>query len=453
MARPVGNLPSRRRRLVLLMPTRSLAGSPADRASTPERAAARPSRRPRHGLAWRAVFLVAVLGAAAVPIARPGPARAAGARPDGPLVPVSGFYVGAYTKSTQGYAAEKQKSAILDLESRLGRRLHIDHHFYAWEDNFPSWREPWDIDHGRIPMISWNGTSTEAIASGAHDGLILARAEAVRNLGKPVFLRWFWEMDGRKKAHWAISPESYVAAWRRIHDLFKQRGASNAIWVWCPNASAFDDGRALGYYPGDAYVDWVCADGYNFAPNRPGDRWRNFEEIFDTFYAAALKLKKPMMIGEIGALEREPGEKGEWFRHGHDIMAEHFPAIAAVVYFNADSEANGIYFDWRVDTSPESFEGFRYMFTGPPPVPKAAPPPPPPPPPPVTAPAPAPAAPKPAPKARPPAASPAPAAARPAPPEPAAASKRAPAPKAPSHRLTWVLQLLRQLDSATVPLS
>jgi hypothetical protein len=428
------------------MPTPPPAGSSA---LMPQRPAPAPTRPERRGRGWRALLAVGVIAivTGALPLRASPPATAAGGRPYGPLVPASGFYVGAYTKHVDGYGLERQKHAIKDLETRLGRRLHIDHHFYAWEDDFPTWREPWDLAHDRIPMISWNGTNTASIASGAYDGLILQRAEGIRELGQPVFLRWFWEMDGTKKADWAISPESYVDAWRRIHDLFAARNVTNAVWVWCPNASAFDD-NALSYYPGGAYVDWVCADGYNFAPNRPNDRWRGFGEIFEHFYDVASKLKKPMMIGEVGVLEREPDEKAQWFREAHDVIATRFPAIAALVYFNADSTEKGVYFDWRVDTSPSSFEGFRHLFTGPAPIPSGLP-----------------AAPADAGTPEPLVASKAEAAKRPVakrveqprgsatPAPPPSGTKQGKArlgsraPKAPSARMTWVLQLLRQLES------
>ena len=328
----------------------------------------------RLGRPWRALVLAVMAAASLVPTATTPPAAAAG-RPGGPLVPASGFYVGAYTKHADGYGQERQQQAITDLESRLGRRLHIDHQFYSWTDVFPSWREPWDIEHERIPMISWNGENTDSIARGDWDGMIAARAQAVAMLNSPVFIRWFWEMDGNKKQGFISSPASYQKAWRHIHDIFAAAGATNAVWVWCPNASALGDGHALPYYPGGGYVDWVCGDGYNFAPNRPGDNWETFGQIYTSFYAGATKLGKPLMVGEFGVLERKPGEKEQWFRQAHDWIAAH-PAIAAVVYFNADSNANGIEYDWRVDTSPSAFEGFRYLYTGPAPVPPASSPPP-----------------------------------------------------------------------------
>ena len=439
------------------MPTPTAVRPPSGPGPLPGRPAAPPVPPRRRRRLWRGLGLALLVAAAALPVTSGEEAEAAGGRPSGPLVPAAGFYVGAYTKSTEGYGEAKQRAAIEDLESHLGRRLHIDHHFYEWSKVFPSQSEPWDIDHGRIPMISWNGAGvlSSTIAAGHHDGMIRARAEAVRRLGAPVFIRWFWEMDGNKKAQWAENPASYTDAWRRIVDLFRAQGATNAVWVWCPNASAFDDNKAMAWYPGPDHVDWICADGYNFSPNR-GDKWENFDEIFDHFYREGAKLNKPMMIGEFGVLEdpAHPGRKGEWFHIAHDMLAQKYPAIAALVYFNADSTTNGIYYNWRVNTSESSYEGFRYLFTGPAPVPQS--------PPPTSPPATAPPATAPPdtspPTTRPPrAVTPRPSTPRPATPRPAVTPTTQPAPapasRQPSPRLTWVLSILRHLDSITVPSS
>ena len=121
-------------------------------------------------------------------------------------------------------------------------------------------------------MISWNGkTLNLAIGLGQYDDMIRSRAQAVKALGEKVLIRWMWEMDGREKAENTQHPALYIAAWRHIHDVFAEEGASNVQWVWCPNATAFrieDDRNAPAYYPGDDYVDWICADGYNWAPGR-----------------------------------------------------------------------------------------------------------------------------------------------------------------------------------------
>jgi beta-mannanase len=211
-------------------------------------------------------------------------------------------------------------------------------------------------------MISWNGRDAYAsdIAAGKHDLLIMDRANRVRKLDKPVLIRWFWEMDGKKKAEWAQSPENYIAAWKHIHDRFEENGATNVAWVWCPNASAFADGEAQRYYPGPDYVDWVCADGYNWAPGRDGDEWESFHQIFQPFYDWAAEQDKPIMVGEFGVQARGKGDKAAWLREAAETVKKDFPLMRAVVYFNVDAD-----YDWRVDTSKESYEAFKSIGADP----------------------------------------------------------------------------------------
>ena len=115
--------------------------------------------------------------------------------------------------------------------------------------------------------------------------------------------------------------------------IFRAEGADNVRWVWCPNASAFNDGTAQTFYPGDDFVDWTCADGYNWAPGRPGDDYRSFQDIFAGFYGWARLQKKPIMVGEFGVQERNPGEKAEWILAARDAVKSDFPLMRAVVYF------------------------------------------------------------------------------------------------------------------------
>ena len=50
-------------------------------------------------------------------------------------------------------------------------------------------------------------------------------------------------------------------------------------------------------YPGDAYVDWVALDGYNWGALRIG--WQTFSQVFGDSYNALVALtSKPIMICE-----------------------------------------------------------------------------------------------------------------------------------------------------------
>jgi hypothetical protein len=286
---------------------------------------------------------------------------AAEAQPLGPLEPPEGALFGAYVKSPTGWNHDEVVASIEALESAIGRRLGIDHHYHPWDLPFPGWKEGWDWDNGRVPMLSWGPRSTRVINSGRLDAVIRSRADGVRDLARPVFLRWFWEMDGDTSSHLSRSPASFIQAWRRIRWIFAQRGAWNAVWVWCPNAWGFTEGSAQKYYPGDAYVDWVCADGYNWAPGRPGDPWRSFGQVFEDFYTWGLSTGKPMMVGEYGCLERAPGEKAAWFEQARTTLKERFGEVDAVVYFNSFGDG----MDWRVTTSSSSLQAVSAMGADP----------------------------------------------------------------------------------------
>ena len=229
-----------------------------------------------------------------------------------PAPVTGGVLLGASTSpDVRGLAAEK--AAVEDLERRIGRTLDINHNFYPWDEPFPTEEDRWDLASGRIPLISWNGknVTTKTIAAGQYDDMIKQRARAVKALGQPVLIRWFWEMDGNKKSEFAGTPEQYIAAWHRIVGIFRAQGADNVAWVWCPNASAFNDGDAQPFYPGDDFVDWTCADGYNWAPGRAGDEYRAVQGHFRRL----LRLGRPPQQAHHGRRVRRSGtqsrRKGE----------------------------------------------------------------------------------------------------------------------------------------------
>jgi hypothetical protein len=275
---------------------------------------------------------------------------------DALLAPATGAWFGLYAH-TDVYSQPESQAALTRLEAAVGRTADIDHWYEPWGDVFPTWRQPWDFANGRIPMISWGKQYSDRIISGADDAYIAARADGIKALGKDIFLRWFWEMDGNRNLAYSQSPETYIAAWRHIHDIFTARGATNVAWVWCPNASSFTNGSAQPYYPGDDVVDWICADGYNFWPD---SRYREFEPIFTGFYTWASQRPKPLMIGEWGDQQAGPGQRAAWFDAAHAALMDRFPRILAVVYFNSNSLHNWMFYD-----EPDALEAVRRMALDP----------------------------------------------------------------------------------------
>ncbi len=282
------------------------------------------------------------------------------------LVPAYGALFGAWVQPSGGSTASDEEGAVARFESILGRRLAIDNLYVNWTAPMPLSIARWDLRHGSIPMISWGGARTSLIADGAYDAQIRARALQLRALRGPVLLRWFWEMDTPANAATAGPPATFIAAWRHVHDIFAQVGATNVRWVWCPTATNFDTGIAQRFYPGSGYVDWIGADGYNWAPVRQGP-WRTFGQIFAAFYKWGVSTGRPLLIGEFGVLERAPGQKAAWFAQADRQLRTQFPAIRAVVYFDSyrKNVLFGKYFDWKVTSSPSALAAFRAFANDP----------------------------------------------------------------------------------------
>ncbi|MGH9041798.1 MAG: DUF7594 domain-containing protein [Acidimicrobiia bacterium] len=280
----------------------------------------------------------------------------AGAIRNALLAPATGAWWGAHHKISASLSDDGKKQALTDFEALVGRKLGIDMYYEPWGNSFPTFRESWDMANGRIPMISWGKTETTDITKGMHDAYIRDRANAIEALGQPVFIRWFWEMDGTRNADVAVSPAAYIAAWKYLRSMFAAEGATNVAWVWCPNASGFEDGSAQSFYPGDDHVDWVCADGYNWYPS-DNRAYQGFEEKFQAFHDFAVAHNKPAVAGEYGSQEMEPGRRAQWLRDAADAVRHRLTNMLAVVYFHSYSSD----YDWQFYDEPDALDAFADM--------------------------------------------------------------------------------------------
>jgi mannan endo-1,4-beta-mannosidase len=216
-----------------------------------------------------------------------------------------------------------------------------------------------DVNSGSIPLSE--------IADGKYDSWILDWARQARAFGHPLFLRWDWEMNGRW-FHWATMPgqattaDDYVRAWRHMHDLFMSVGARNVSWVWCPNVAFAGSTPFASVYPGAAYVDWTCLDGYN-----KGGRYSiSFAHLFRPSYRALLRLapNKPMMIGETASVD-DSGRKPAWITAALAALPRTFPRIKAFLWFNWNISEDGTTWAWQIESSPAAAAAFARGIASP----------------------------------------------------------------------------------------
>jgi hypothetical protein len=245
----------------------------------------------------------------------------------GPVPPTSGAWFGVYAAPANHTSAEKIR-ALNAFQTVVGRKVAIVHSFHPWSDVVPSAFDTQIIQNGQIDLLSWAGTDTLSIASGAYDNLIEHTALAIKNLGAPILLRFRWEMDRPNLASSVHSPAAYIAAWKHVRAIFTEEGATNAGFVWCPLATGFANGTAQQYYPGDDQVDWICADVY---PRMPAP---TFASMMAPVMQFAAKHPRPVIIGEFGIEPTSGDERADWYNAmAQDLQAQ--PQIKAVVYFSS----------------------------------------------------------------------------------------------------------------------
>jgi len=304
--------------------------------------------------------------------------------------------VGAYFWQN-GECAPGDSGAVKAWRATAGRLPAVWLIFQGWTgwNEFPvAQAERAHALGGRL-MVTWepwrgHGTNDPAwscarIAAGHHDTYIRRYARAVRGAGVPVMVRLAHEMNGnwypwgtaydaRFERHNGNSPQNYVAMWRRVVTIFRQEGATNALWVWSPNIhflnknnSLQDQNRDLAaLYPGDQYVDWVGLSVYNDGARRS---WQCFVSLFDGSYKTITRISaKPLMIAEMGATEAgapHGTSKVAWIEQAlvRDIP-HRYPRVKLVNWFCRDKTNLGES-NYRFDSSPAALRAFRYAINSP----------------------------------------------------------------------------------------
>ena len=268
------------------------------------------------------------------------------------LVPAQGALLGHYYGN----------GTIAQTDAKIGRKPAVHLTYYDFKDDWvKSPVNAADFADGRIPLVNVepNNINFRAIANGRYDAMLTRRADDAKALGKPFFVDFAAEMNG-DEGWGGHDPARYIAAWRHIHDIFTARGATNVVWVWCPNnEDAEDSPPAVDYYPGDEYVDWTGIDGYNWGTSDPDFVWQSFSDVFAGLYPQLAAKGKPIIIGEM-ASDEAGGSKAAWLDDVVPTLRDDYSLIKAIVWFDIDKERH-----WPIDSSPSALTAYQRMARDP----------------------------------------------------------------------------------------
>jgi hypothetical protein len=293
------------------------------------------------------------------------------------------MYWGALVKGdAYGLPGEAPTSGeVLDrFESDAGRQMTIVNTGQSWASFDPATMDA-AIGAGEIPLVTMPlgpGIGLKEVVEGKQDAAIRDWARAAKAFEYPFLFRPWWESNGNWYS-WGQDPY-FAAAWQHFHDLVVAEGATNVTWAWVVNTIWEEGGEPKAdptpYYPGDAYVDWVGVDAYNWGRNplQP-DRWVSAEESIQPTLEVLEEIapSKPVCICESASTEIGEGgadeDKALWI---HEMLDEYLPSrprIKAYVWFNWNVEQGGFgsgggQWDWPIESSPEAEAAFREGIQG-----------------------------------------------------------------------------------------
>ncbi len=270
-------------------------------------------------------------------------------------------------------------SVFQDMEEGIGLSVSLVNFFLQWPqkpdfNNFPEETLRAVHEFGAVPVLTWEPMyysrqieymiPVSEITGGRYDRYISLFAQKIRNLERPVIIRFAHEMN-LSRYHWGgsldefgpESPERYISMFRHVAGIFKDQGVDNALFAFCPNNESlpspkFDPeagwNRAVNYYPGDDFVDVLGMDGYNWGSSQTlhehgwSSRWLSFEGIFTDIYQELRSINpdKPVYVFETSSV-RQGGNRNAWIMDALRTAGKW--GLDGIVWFHADKEQ-----DWRL---------------------------------------------------------------------------------------------------------
>jgi hypothetical protein len=235
-----------------------------------------------------------------------------------------------------------------------------DHDYAFFSDNVPT-ADMISVSAGDTP---WREVGAAGPGSALY-GDIVRWAQTIHARGTTLMLAYNHEPEGHDRLTLG-TPSEFIAAWQHVHQIFDQQGVTNVVWTWQMTEWAFRAGSdseqyAPRWYPGDAWVDTIGADAYNWftcGANATG-RYNELQVMGDPVLAFARAHGKTASFPEFGA-HANPN-RAQWLVNAHRYLADNSDVVTAAFYFNRapTNPANGDC-EWPL-TSPSEFAALRAM--------------------------------------------------------------------------------------------
>jgi hypothetical protein len=276
---------------------------------------------------------------------------------------------------------QSKQQGVTSLESQMGRKLTVVRVYWLWDQPFPDSHINWLLSTGHTLYLSvkakrtngqniaWRAIADAQPGSALHNDIV-AWATKVKNLGVKTYFAFHHEPEAAANIPHGTAAD-FIAAWQKVVAIFRgQGGVTNAQHIWTMTAHAFrvNDRRAAHlWFPGDAHIDGLGVDAYNWYTCRNDGvfiAWQTLQSIIEPFRQFALVHPgKKVMVAEWASVEdpQVPGRKAQWIADVRALFkSSGYERFTATLYFNRnDTKYAGC--RWWADTSQSSLDALRAM--------------------------------------------------------------------------------------------
>lgn len=254
----------------------------------------------------------------------------------------------------------KSYSGVAQFGRAVGREPNLVSYYSVWGEKFQRQFADTVAAHGATTIIEIDPTniSLAKIAAGVYDPYLTTFANDVAAFRHPIVISFGHEMNGfwYSWGYGHTPASTFVAAWRHIVNLFRDRGANSIIWLWQVNSSNPRTGPVKDWWPGSQYVTWVGVSGYYYVPGN------TFDNIFNPVVSDIRQFSQaPLLIAETAV-----GPQAGQSRGIQDLFTGlRMHNYIGLVWFDQHSYG-GLYKgeDWRLEDNQAALMTFRSALKG-----------------------------------------------------------------------------------------
>jgi hypothetical protein len=229
--------------------------------------------------------------------------------------------------------------------SMAARQTPMSAHIYSQYNLNPPNARMLTMGNG---SLSWNSVAGAKPGSSVYNDFV-RWADVLKARSGPTLLTFSHEPEATGQKRFGNSA-GFIAAWRHVVDIFRAQGVKNVQWTWQMTAYSFkvsgsDPRAASKWYPGDAYVDNVAGDAYNWS-NCRGGSVQQLSTVAAPLVAFARAHHKGAVLGEYGT---GPGSvRAGWLRNAASYLIQNANTFRGAYYFD---HVNSTKCNWGLTSS------------------------------------------------------------------------------------------------------